>query len=95
MPARCRVLHRKFWKRASDPVTFRRQTWRRVSSDPPRIRSDGGYGAVAALVGSYMSDLGCLVPGCLDYHELIFAELDSYIYVYVALPVVGIFDACS
>ena len=42
----------------------------------PRVRrafrSDGGYGAVAALIGSYTSDLGCLVPGCLDYHELIF-----------------------
>ena len=40
-------------------------------SGPPCFRSDGGYGAVAALVGPYTSELGCLVPGCLDYHELI------------------------
>ena len=43
------------------------------SSDFPSADcSDGGYGAVAALVGSYMADLGCLVPGCLDYHKLMF-----------------------
>ena len=46
--------------------------WRRVPSGPPRYRSGGGYGAVAALVGPYTSELGWLVPGYLDYHELIF-----------------------
>ena len=39
---------------------------------PPRFHSDGGYGAVATLVGSYTSDLMRLGAGCLDYHELIF-----------------------
>ena len=31
-----------------------------------------------------MAALEWLVPGWLDYHELIFMKLDSYIYVYVA-----------
>ena len=73
MSSRCRVLHRKCWKRASDPVTSvgGRGGGCPRSSGPPRFRSDAGYGAVVALVGSYMSDLRCLGPGCLDYHELI------------------------
>ena len=39
---------------------------------PPRFHSDGGYGAVVALAGPCMAELGWLVPGYLDYHELIF-----------------------
>ena len=37
-----------------------------------RFRSDGGYGAVAALAGPYTATLGRLVPNLVDYDKLIF-----------------------
>ena len=39
----------------------------------PRVRhASVQMEAVAALTGPYAAVLGWLVPGCLDYHELIF-----------------------
>ena len=58
-----------------------------VAAGPPRFRSDGGYGAVAALAGSYAATLGWLVPSLLNYDELIFTILDSDC-IYIALLVV-------
>ena len=64
-----------------------------MPSGPPRFRSDGGDGAVAALAGSRMATLGWLFPGWLSYDGLIFTILD-FDCIYISPSGSDVFALC-